>query len=209
MSSNVLPSYIGLKWKRKRSPNWDTIVQPAVSGFETRIALRPQPKWSWELGYAYLGSGVLNGQTNTDFQNLAGFYNGVNGMFNTFLFTEPDDSTVSGQQFGTGDGTNLSFQLVRTMGGFIETILAPHTVSAVYVDGVSVDGANWSVSLWGTANPGIVTFGSGHAPANGKAVTADFSYYWPVRFDSDNYEFSNDMNKVWSMDKITFTQVFN
>ena len=323
MSTQVFPSLVGLTWKRIRAPNWETINQEAVSGFETRIALRPQPKWTWKMDFSYLGTGTLGQITNTDWNTLVGFYNARQGMYDSFLLTEPDDSTITGQTIGAGTGSLATFQMIRTLGGFTESILAPNTVSAVYLSAVSIPAAGysaptngtlssasagalaattyyvkttwvtnsgetlpsvetslavaankvlhvanpssppagaigwnvyisntagggagaetlqnggtpigtgsifteptsglvagaalpvanttgWSVSTWGSATPGILTF-AGNV-VNTIAVTADFTYYWPVRFDSDKNDFSNDMQYLWSLNGLTLKQVYN
>ena len=143
MSTQVFPSLVGLTWKRIRAPNWETINQEAVSGFETRIALRPQPKWTWKMDFSYLGTGTLGQITNTDWNTLVGFYNARQGMYDSFLLTEPDDSTITGQTIGAGTGSLATFQMIRTLGGFTESILAPNTVSAVYLSAVSIPAAGY------------------------------------------------------------------
>lgn len=216
MSTQVFPTLIGLQWKRIRTPNFENIDQEAVSGLETRIALRPYPKYQWKMDYSYLGSGGLNGVSNTDYQTMAGFYNARLASYDSFLLTEPDDSAVTGQQIAIGDGATLTFQLLRTFGGFSEPVLAPNSVTAVYVDGTPVSGSFWSVSNWsaaasngGTGNPGVLTFSAGHAPTSGKAITVDMTYYWPVKFEADKIDFSNEFNKVWALSGLTLKQVYN
>lgn len=216
MSTQVFPSLIGLTWKRMRTPNFSTIEQEAVSGLETLIALRPYPKYEWKLDFSYLGSGTVGQITNTDYSTLQGFFNSRQGKFDSFLLTEPDDSTVTGQQIGVGDGTALSFQLLRTFGGFSEPILAPNAVANVYVNNVVVSNTLYTINGWsaaasngGTGNPGTLVFNSGHAPGNGLTVKVDMTYYWPVRFREDNYDFSNDMQFIWSLQKLGLKQAYN
>lgn len=327
MSISTFPSLIGLTWKKIRTPNFETINQEAVSGAETRIALRPYPKYGWKMDFSYLGSGQIGQISNSDFNTLFGFFNERQGKFDSFLITEPDDSSVTGQSIGQGTGSIKAFQMVRTLGGFSEPVLAPNAVSAVYLGGISIPSAGysapttgaltstaggalggatyyvkttwvtesgetlpstetslavaashvlnvahptgaapagaigwnvyvstttgtetlqnggtpiaagtawveptsglvagsalpssnttgWSVATWsaaasngGAGNPGTINF-SGNV-ANGIAVTADFTYYWPVRFDIDAADFSNDMQYVWSLQKLQFMQVYN
>jgi uncharacterized protein (TIGR02217 family) len=216
LSNTVFPSLIGLTWKRIRTPNFENVNQEAVSGLATRIALRPYPKYKWKLDYSYLGSGKVGQITNNDYATLAGFYNLRTGSFDSFLLTEPDDSTVTGQPINVGDGATLSFQLLRTFGGFSEPILAPNVVSNVYVNGTVVSNTLYTINGWsaaasngGAGNPGTLVFNAGHAPGNGLAITADMTYYWPVHFDQDNFDFSNDMQYLWSLQKLMLEQVYN
>lgn len=202
MSTHVFPSLIGLEWNVTRDPIWSSQIQDALSGAQTALSFWSYPKWAWKISFSYLPSTA----TQQDMQTLAGFFNIMQGRFDSFLYQDADDSAIVGQALGTGDGTTLTYQLVRAFGGFIEPILAPHTVSKVYVDGIDQVG-HWTVSNWGTATPGLITFAGGHAPTAGKAVTADFSFYFPVRFDSDQISFTNFMSKMWSNSSIKFTSI--
>jgi uncharacterized protein (TIGR02217 family) len=86
------------------------------------------------------------------------------------------------QRIGTGDGTRVSFQLVKRYGAglrdYVRTITKPVAgsvriaVAGVAVTGFSVDALTGIVSL-------------AQAPAAGAAVTAGFEFDVPVRFDSD------------------------
>lgn len=140
MSTAVLPSLSGLGFEVKRTPVWDTIVQPAVSGKETRLALQTYPRWMWELPYEFLRSDP----TNHEYQDLIGFFNLRQGMADTFLYQDPDDNSVTGQAIATGNGSIAAYQLRRTFGSFIEPVLAPNTVSAVLLAGASIPAAGLS-----------------------------------------------------------------
>ncbi len=134
-------------------------------------------------------------------RTLAGFFLQQQGSFGAFLFDDPSDDGVTGQYFGTGDGTTTAFQLYRSFGGFFEPIVAPASVSAVYFNGVAQSPAGYSV------NPatGIVTFGS--APGSGVVITADFTYYFLVRFAEDTAEFENFMYQLWSLKQVKLQSV--
>jgi uncharacterized protein (TIGR02217 family) len=202
MSTVVLPSLAGLGFDVVRTPMWDTLVQTAVSGNETRIAHQASPRWKWELTYNVLRSNAAS----PEFQQLVGFFNARQGKFDTFLYSDADDNSITGQSIGVGNGANVSFSLVRVLGGFFEFILAPKIVSAVYVNGV-VQPSGWSVSNWGTAIPGVITFVS--PPASGAAITADFSYYFPCRMSDDSVSFSLFLSQHYRVKKFSFVSVKN
>src|SRR5271155_1719085 len=143
MSTAILPSLAGLGFDVTRTPVWDTTVQQAISGKETRIARQTYPRWKWELSYNVLRSSASYGEL----QQLAGFFNARQGMFDTFLYQDADDNAVSAQVIGTGDGATTAFQFLRTFGGFIEPVLAYNVVSTVYLNGVAQSGSTYSVSL--------------------------------------------------------------
>jgi len=136
-----------------------------------------------------------------------GFFMLCQGAFGTFLFQDPSDDRVSGQQIGTGDTLRTVFQLQRTMGetlpggGFLEPILAPNVVSVVYFNGIIQDPAGYSVD----SMTGLVTFNT--APGSGLIITADYSYYFRCRFVDDSYAFENFMFRLWQLKKLTFISV--
>ncbi len=146
MSTNVLPSLKGIGFDVVRTPVWDSIVQTSISGKEVRIANQTSPRWTWEIPYDFLRSDPAN----LEFQSLIGFFNARQGQFDTFLYEDADDNAVTGQQIGTGDGNTEAFQMLRTFGSFIEPVLAPNTVTAIYLSGISIPAAGYSAPTNGT-----------------------------------------------------------
>ncbi len=209
MSTQVFPSLPGLGWNVQRTEMWKTRAQEAISGAETRIADWSYPRHLWELTFEFLRQAGMNmqaatfaGTTYAEFSTLLGFFDLRSGAFDSFLYTDPDDNTVAGQPIQntvtgatTGDGSTTTFQLLRVFGGYVEPMFAPHTVTAVYVDGVVIYPTGYTVSGWGTATPGIVTFVT--APTSGKVVSADFSYYFPVKFTDDTMNFEKFLAAFW------------
>ncbi len=191
MSTQVFPSLKGLGFDWRRKPIWSNINQIASSGKRSTLALWSYPIYEWELTYEFLRSSTAN----PEFQQLLGFFNARGGNFDTFLLEDPDDYTVTDQGIGTGDGVETEFQLVRTLGGYSEPVLAPHVITNIKAAGVTVDPADYTVSTWGSATPGLVTFDT--APANGAALTATFTFYFPVYFLDPSIDFSKFMDKLW------------
>jgi len=202
MSTLVLPSLIGLGFDVVRTPQWDTVVQQALSGKETRLARQTYPRWKWDLTYNVLRSNASCGEL----QQLAGFFNERQGKFDTFLYQDADDNSITSQAIATGDGTTKVFQLIRTFGGFIEPMLAPNVVSYIYVNSV-VQTSGVSTSSWGGTSPGMITFTT--APASGAAITADFSYYFPVRMATDSVSFNMFLSQYYKAKKFSFISVKN
>lgn len=207
MSTAILPSHAGLGFSVTRTPVWDTTVQQAISGKETRIARLTYPRWKWDLTYTVLRSGAAFGEL----QQLAGFFNARQGMYDTFLYQDADDNAVIGQQIATGDGATVNFKMLRTFGGFIEPMLAPNLSQTVniYVNSV-LQTSGTSVTGWGTSSsggPGILTFAT--APASGAIITADFSYYFPVRMSEDSVSFDLFLSQMYRAKKFGFVSVKN
>jgi uncharacterized protein (TIGR02217 family) len=147
MSTAVFAPPPGTGWPVTRTPVFDTVVQQAISGKETRIARQTYPRWKWELTMNVLRSGAA--YSSTEFQYLAGFFEQRLGQFDTFLYQDPDDNSVTGQPIGTGNGATSFFQLVRSFGGFVEPVLAPNAVSAIYLNSVSIPQAGYSAPTSG------------------------------------------------------------
>lgn len=203
MSNAVFPALVGQSIDITRSPTWPgSSVVAAVSGKETAIANQANPRWVWDIHFEMLRLGNRNNITYTELQQIAGFFNARQGVFDSFLYDERDDNTATGAVLGVGNGVALTYQLVRTFGGFAEPILAPNVVSNVYVNGIVVSNTHYTVSAWGSAAPGVITFAGGFAPANGLSVTADFTYYWPVRFTDAQLDFNRFMATLYSLKSV-------
>ena len=201
----IFPALSGLAWSVTKSPTFQTRIQRAASGRELRALDYPYPLWQFTLVFDFLRDNPAAGFD--ELRTLMGFFMLCQGAFGTFLFQDPSDDRVSGQQIGTGDTLRTVFQLQRTMGetlpggGFLEPILAPNVVSAVYFNGIIQDPAGYSVD----SMTGLVTFNT--APGSGLIITADYSYYFRCRFVDDSYAFENFMFRLWQLKKLTFISV--
>jgi uncharacterized protein (TIGR02217 family) len=201
----IFPALPGLSWSVTKTPTFQTRIQRAVSGRELRALDYPYPLWQFALVYDFLRDNPTAGYD--ELRTLLGFFMVCQGAFGTFLFQDPSDYQVAGQQIGIGDASTPSFQLQRTMGttlpsgGFLEPIIAPNIVHAVYFNGITQDPSIYSVD----PATGIVTFES--APSSELIITADFTYYFRCRFIDDKYDFENFMYRLWQVKKLTFISV--
>lgn len=207
MSTAAFPSLPGLTWPLTRTPIWQTRQQNSVSGKRINIADWSYPKHRWTLTYNFLRGST---PTYAELQTLEGFFNARYGSFDSFLYTDPDDYSAVGSTIGTGDSTAQAFQLYRTFGstvaGFQEPILGPSTVSLVVVGGTTISSTQYSVAVWGTTTPGVLTF-STFAPSTGAAIVCDFTFAWPVSFDADQMDFEQFVNKIWQLGQVSFTSL--
>jgi hypothetical protein len=314
MSSATFPVLAGLQFPVVRTTQWNGDIQESISGRENRLSYYTYPR------YVYKGDiSVLRSFSPFDFQTLMGFVNKRQGQYDSFLYTDPDQNSVTGQAIGSGNGSTAAFPLVNTLGGFIEPVLAPNSINNVYLAGVSIPSAGysaatngaltqtsggslssatcyvrstwvtnsgetttsvesslavsannvlnvaapssppagaigwnvyvststatetrqnsspialgtpwveptsglintgpsfpvtnttgWSVSNWGSSAPGVLTFEAN--VLNGIAVTADFSFYYPCRFNSDKTDFSLDFQGMYSVKSLTWITVKN
>lgn len=204
MSSSIFPVLVGLGWDVVRRPIHASIVQEAVSGKETRLSLRPYPRYLYTLRYDMLRDTVANPELKT----LFAFYNSMLGRADSFLYNDPYDNSVTDQPLGTGDGVETEFQLVRTMTGtgvsFVEPVLAPNTITNIKVDGV----VQTPVTDYTVDNDtGVLTFTS--PPGNALPITGTFTYYWRARFEDDELDFNQFQSALWSQDGLGFKTLFS
>jgi uncharacterized protein (TIGR02217 family) len=201
----IFPALPGLTWSVTKSPTFQTRIQRAVSGRELRALDYPYPLWQFTLAFDFLRDNPAAGYD--ELRSLMGFYLLCQGAFGTFLFQDPSDDRVSGQEIGTGDALTTVFQLQRTMGktlpggGFPEPIVAPNVVQTIYLNGIAQDPAGYSVD----PSTGLVAFNT--APGSGLTISADYSYYFRCRFVEDSYAFENFMYQLWQLKKLTFISV--
>jgi uncharacterized protein (TIGR02217 family) len=210
----IFPTLPGLGWSVSKAPHFATRIQRAVSGRELRVLDQPNPIWSWTLTYALLRdahdtrAATGPGVGYDELRNLMGFFLQQQGSFQPFLYDDPTDDQVSAQPLGTGDGGTTVFQLVRTMGtslptgGFAEPITAPNAVATIYFNGVVQSASGYTVD----PTTGLVTFAS--PPPAGQQVSADFTYYFRVRFADDTADFENFLYQLWALKQVKLQSVF-
>ncbi|MEY8688322.1 MAG: DUF2460 domain-containing protein [Leptothrix sp. (in: b-proteobacteria)] len=196
MSNAVYPTLPGLTWPVTRTPAWNTTVKRAPSGREWRSTARLYPLHRYSLSYEFLRDTAAL----AEFQTLFGFYNARQGAFDSFLFNNIKDNAVTAQQFGTGDGATRAFQLLRSLGGFNEPVYDLAAVPAISINGTLQSAATYAIS-----STGLVTFTV--APAAAAVITWTGSYYWRVRFETDELAFDQFMQQFWSTGKVPFVQV--
>jgi uncharacterized protein (TIGR02217 family) len=189
MSNLLFPKVRGLGWTITKNPTFSTEIQSSLAGREVRVQNFQNPIWEFTLAYEYLLNDPRSRDENeqTPLETLVGFFLARGGQFDDFLLNESDltqrleDSVYSGQPIGVGDGSTKNFQLVRNVGGFLESCENPaNQVATINVSGrlptLQVQGVDYTIAL------GLVQFTV--APANGAAITADFTFLHRARFDA-------------------------
>lgn len=221
MSNEIYPGDLrGLTWTRIRTPEFSTIVQASPGGEETRIVNCQNPIWHWTLMYSVLYDRVANlapGYSETDYRFLQGFYLARQGMFDDFLFRDPSDSFV-GPALNPADGSpNLKAQLqvvndgagnfyspiqVRRGGQFYEDVTDLASGIGVYQNSAPADDpSDYTVQGPGLAVPGAAFAGlylKWNAPP-ATPVTAQFDFYFRVRFETDAQDFEQIQRDLWAI----------
>jgi hypothetical protein len=190
-------------------PTWSTLINSGFSGYEQRNKNWFNSRYKYQLD--------LVAQPLATFQEVLNFFQAVNGKGDAFRFYDPTDNAATAQPTvqALGDGSAKIFQLqklytvgtgntARTYSRIISkpimsqlpptgspsislelTDFAGNQLSntvVVYLNGVK---KTLNVDYTVDCTTGLITFTT--APGNGVAVTADFSFHVPVRFDTDEW----------------------
>lgn len=184
MTLQVFPNLDTIGWDTTKKAEFKTAVFEAISGIEYRYASRQFPVYFFKLSVAQL----IEEQQDSQLALLLGFMLSMRGQATAFLFTDPNDNTVTAQILGAGNSANKDFQIVRTYGVAAAILTEPvnnvNIITGVYLDDVAT--TDYTVSA-----TGLITFTT--APTTGVVVTWTGSYYYRVRFMEDSYEFKQLM----------------
>lgn len=178
-------------------PEYSTDIVITQGGYEQRNI-----NWGASRARYNAAYGV---RTQAQLDALIAFFRARKGRADGFRFKDWTDYRVSGGAIGTGDGSTTQFQLVKlyTSGAVTETRAIKKPVSgsiAIYKNAV-LQTTGYSVSTI----TGMVTFSS--APSAGVAITADFEFDVPVRFDTDRLSASLESYGISSVKDIPLVEV--
>lgn len=178
-------------------PEYSTDIVMMQSGHEQRNV-----NWQHARARYNVAHGV---KTQGQLEALLAFFRARKGRAYGFRFKDWTDFKAVGQVLGTGDGTKVSFPLVKRYqnGGVTETRTITKPVAAsveIYLNGV-LQPAGWSVDY----TTGQLTFTV--PPAAGVTLSSDFEFDVPVRFDTDRLSASLDAYGVHSWNDIALIEI--
>lgn len=129
----------GISFTVTKSPEFSTLTSKSVGGRQTRTAFYQFPVWHYKISFDYLPDQELDAQKSV--QALMGFYMAHYGSWDTWLFWDPDDNTVSNGLIATADGVTTTWDFVRGMGAFYEPVgqLTDTTSPVVYFTAPETD----------------------------------------------------------------------
>jgi uncharacterized protein (TIGR02217 family) len=187
-------------WSVIRKPTIAGRISTHQTGREIRQAQMQYPVREFTLTYEVLRSAPAY----AELQTIEGFLLSQLGTYGQFLWQDncTPDYQVTGGAIGTGDGTTLAFTLTRNWGGFAEPVgyVFPTGLTAVYFNGVVQSASSYSVG-----SPNQLVFAT--APAAGINITADFTFYFQVRFSTDNMELEEFMSMLFELKELKLMQI--
>ena len=194
MSNAVLPVTAGFKLVLDKTPRWGTTVSRSRSGIRYTVQQQAYPNWQIVLSVE-----VLRDQAGSEeARNLLGFFNQRAGPFDSFLYSDPDDFSVTDHQFGIRDGVATQFQLLRTYGGFAEPVQNVNALTNIKSNGVTLaNPADYTIN-----STGLVTLAV--PGTNGHALTWTGTYYWRAAFEED-ITFGKMFQSLWEIKKLPLT----
>jgi hypothetical protein len=218
MSIAVFPHLYGLAFDVKRTTSTGTVVQPSWSlRKETRLRRDPNPINKFSLHYVILDDGLARNSLN----KLDGFFRSRTGGFDSFLLDLDDVSgstsgTIIGQSL-TPDGSGFA-PFVRSIDTATETIFElagvngnPGSAPVVKMSGtpLTTSPSQYTIHGPGVAGTGVTYPGMVAeitASITGP-ITANFSWYYRVKFDQDETEYEMFHYLLYGAQEIKLTEV--
>lgn len=168
------PTIISLAWKSQKAQKWDTKTKTSGSG-----KVRTMTNWKYPQ---YTISTEFEVLTPAQYKELMGFYSKTKGGTVPFLWLDPEDNAEKGIQLGIG--SMGSWQAVRKFGDFLEPVYHVENLK-LYANGSPIRAVS---------DKGVIKLAVGQTVAPNAVITADYTYYWLVRFSGDmtaEYIFTN------------------
>lgn len=172
-------------------PERRTDVVTLRSGAEERNSLWADARRKYQAGYGVKSFAQL--------EAVLAFFEAQRGRLTGFRWKDrfdyrscasPGTPGPLDQPLGTGDGTNATWQLVKSYGAGATPYLRPIRKPVAGSVSVAVAGTVMAIGTGFTVDvtTGLVTFLPGHVPPAGALITAGFQFDVPVRFDTDYLE---------------------
>lgn len=166
-------------------PTYYNVIQEAISGVEQRIRVWAKCRGMWDCGYTILDTE----ETSGTFREVLALFRAHFGSLYPFPFKDWGDYQLDAEQIGTGDGSDTTFQVIKTydpsqliLGSpgsrtYVREIYLPRSGLVVKVNGVT----QTLTTHYSISSTGLITFVS--APTNGHAITVTGEFDVPVRFN--------------------------
>lgn len=177
-------------------PEFSTDIVITNGGHEQRNA-----NWAEARARYNVAQGV---KTQAQLAGLIAFFRARSGRAYGFRFKDWADFSASNQNIGTGNAVKTQFQLIKKYDSSVvvtRNIAKPVSGTVKIYKNAVLQTTGYSIDC----TNGIVTFTS--APSIGVAVTADFEFDVPVRFDTDRLSAKLESYGVSSWSDIPLVEV--
>jgi len=202
-----------------KSPTFNTVFQKTVANrSNASVSLQPYATWDFEFDMDAIQGNEAS--VSSVLAQFFGLFCACQGRNSLFLFTDPQDNTVSFTNSGmldvtsgsstpmgtVGNGVSTKFQLARSIGGLVvnDIIQNLNGTPQIFVNGVQTHA--FSIS-----STGVVTFTA--APTNAYTLTWQGSFYYACRFSADTVDAvriytCNNGTDLWNITSIRFQSEF-
>jgi uncharacterized protein (TIGR02217 family) len=169
-----LPDEIELGAERRERFNVE--VATSDSGYEDRNSLWEQPLVEYEISFP------PSTRDATPYTQVIAAFRATGGGRDSFDLEDWSDHEATNEPFGTGDGLEDTFSLIKTYtfgsASLERRVYRPGDDLVIKANGVTVSSSDYTVS-----DIGVVEFDT--PPANEAALTWSGTFYIPVRFDME------------------------
>lgn len=178
---------------------YSTDIIEMFSGHEQRNINWSISKGKWNISYSK--------KTKVQIKSIVDFFHSKKGKAIGFRFKDYSDFETTGSNIGIGDSSTTEFQLRKEYSTTEDTVYRDikkpvNGTVKIYVAGVlQTETSDYTISY----TTGLVTFVS--APTTGQAITADFEFDIPVRFDTDQINVVAEDPDTYNWDGIDIVEI--
>jgi uncharacterized protein (TIGR02217 family) len=159
-------------------PRFDTVVNISDGGIPDT-----NQNWTYPLFFGNVSYGI---QSREDFEDVLAFFRARRGRMYGFLFKDWSDYIIEDQLLGTGDGSTVLFQTIKSYPDDILPFTRRITRPVESTMTISVNGSPISSSAWSLDALGVIHLNS--APGVGQGVRVVYGEFdIPVMFDTDQF----------------------
>jgi len=186
MSNEVFNFELDSPWEEQI--DFLTLVSESEAGKEQRYQKWLKPRRTWRL--------KLSSRNATQMSQIWRFYVARKGSYDTFLFQNPNESPVTAERFGSGDGVKSVFYLGPSVDiGSGDLILVDNSEAITRSVGGTGDFLSFSTYTMEDSFGQLTT----NAPLpSGDVLRANYSFYYRVRFKDDNLSREAFAYQLWN-----------
>src|ERR1039458_7543927 len=181
-----------------REDEWDYVQERMASGKVVTYSSWTWPIHHWTIDFNFLydnPDNIFNLNSDTDLRMLRGLFNQMGAGLSPFYFEDPVDRTTENETLGVSDGTKAAFQLIRTIGGFVEPMQSPAALVAGHPKPrIWHNGALVAPSAYAVSGNGFAVF----TPilSGGFPITAAFDYFFLAQFEDKKLGFEEFLHQI-------------